>query len=148
MLDFELIQTILSLIINKKKLTIIILQWKKWNHSIINTKLPSGVKQELKETSKASNYTHPCMHQAFTQDSQYTREIFADGIKLIRTWLLKEQVFIHNIHISKAQILVLNSSSLKHYSSNFIFIRDKCTNTGKGTLRHIYVVSKKQEEII
>lgn len=50
------------------------------------------------------------MSQPLTWNLQYARQIIADEIKLMRTWLLKEQVFIYNIHKSKAQIPVPDSS--------------------------------------
>ena len=72
--------------------------------------------------NQQTNYTHQFMYYAFTlRFTICQRDIYMVN-KIDNDMVIKEQFFILNINISKAQAVVLDSS-LFDISSSFVFIK-------------------------
>lgn len=72
--------------------------------------------------NQQTNYTHQFMYYAFTLRFTICQRDTYMGNKTDKDMVIKEQFFLLNINISKAQAVVVDSS-LFDIASNFVFIK-------------------------
>ena len=72
--------------------------------------------------NQQTNYTHQFMYYAFTLRFTICQRDIYMGNKIDKDMVIKEQFFLLNINISKAQAVVLDRS-LFDISSSFVFIK-------------------------